>query len=198
MRSSTSVIWRVECLAGALHSQLWLCWPSRRALSSADAQRLSGAGGTAARIAWAVAASSSVSATATRLRMTRSCTMSSRCSYNQCRAYSSSPLAISAVGHFIAGTRATLGAGARSSSKAQRLAGLLLVIERGSPRAYSATSDARSGVVIHLAQVTRNTGGTARHCSTVGHSCARNRCAVPGPALWLSPRRRAISSNSAA
>lgn len=80
MRSSTSAIWRVECLAGALYSQLWQCWPSRRVLSSADAQRLSMPAGTVARIAWAVAAPSSVSAAATRPRMTRSRTMSSRCS----------------------------------------------------------------------------------------------------------------------
>ena len=80
MRSSTSAIWRVECLAGALHSQLWQCWPSARVQPSAEDQRFKVATGAAARMDWAVTASNSVSAAATRPRMTRSCTMSSRCS----------------------------------------------------------------------------------------------------------------------
>ena len=75
-------IWRVECLAGALHNQDWQCWPPRRGDSSANDHRFSIETGTDARMAAAVSLSNSTRAAATNVRIARSCTMISRWSYN--------------------------------------------------------------------------------------------------------------------
>jgi hypothetical protein len=65
MRSSTSAIWRVECLAGALHNQLWQCWPSGRLAATAVAHCFKVDAPAPRRMDAAVAASSSASAAAT-------------------------------------------------------------------------------------------------------------------------------------
>jgi len=51
MRSKTSLIWRVECLASALQSQLW---QSGRGAFSADVQRMRVATGTVVILVWQV------------------------------------------------------------------------------------------------------------------------------------------------
>ena len=48
MRSSTSVIWRVECLAGVLPNHDWHGWLSGRDVFTAEVQRRSVDAGTGA------------------------------------------------------------------------------------------------------------------------------------------------------
>lgn len=76
------------------------------------------------------------------------------------------PLAISAVGHFIAQDshqRSALVLG--HPGKAQRLAGLLLVIEQGSATGVQRTQrrQVRCGDAQHLAQVTQQHGRDRTH-----------------------------------
>lgn len=201
MRSSTSVIWRVECLAGVLHSQDWHGWPSGRDAFSAEVQRLSVDAGTVARMEAAVSRSRSVKAAAARARMSRSRSMSSLWSYNHCRACVSKR---SRSAHCATSSRSTRTKARRWCSVIQRKPrhsqACCWWSNRVRPRAYSARTEARSGAAMlnSRPRCASKTVGTARTLFS-GRPLMRTKpmCSAK-PNLRLSPRRRAISSCSTA
>ena len=90
IRSSSSSIWRVECLAGGAHSQLCSVTPDSRGVTSAFPQCASRSSSNAAWMLFASATSYCCRAFTIVERTDRSCMMSSRCSYSQRRAKISS------------------------------------------------------------------------------------------------------------
>jgi hypothetical protein len=191
MRSSTSAIWRVECLAGALHSQLWQCWPSGRLAATAAAHCFKVAAGTAARMDCG----------------------GGGFELGQCRRHQRSdgalvhddqpvlvqpmpgsqqqPLAVGGVGHFVAQDAAPVpGAGARSSRQSpgprRPAAGDRTGCGPGRTARAATPDRAWRCPASGPGDAARPPARRAR-CSTAARSCARSRCAAPGPACGGRP-----------